>query len=179
MSINLRTKRFLAVPCMALGIYGVSAAWACVPQPLVTMQPRSSGPSGSSITLQVLSITGRAEIRWNAVDGARLGDGTGPSFSTLIHIPDVPAGLYSIVVLERQPDGSVGSTGRAAFEVTVEPTPSTPSASEPRSPSATASRDGPPSSSPVSLMLIAGGAGLVFVALLAASVRSWRRRGRR
>lgn len=104
-----------------LAIAGLGAAatgWACVPQPLVALLPRASGPPGSRIIVQALAVSGVQEVRWNSVEGTKLADAIGPSFSVEVTIPDVAEGLYSVVVLERRPDSSVGSTGRAAFLVT-------------------------------------------------------------
>lgn len=103
----------------------VGAAWACVPQPLVTVRPASSGPAGTEVTVEGLAVNGALEIRWNSVDGPRLATATGPSFSVQVTIPEAPPGLYSVIVLERKPDASLASTGRAAFLVTgADPMPS-------------------------------------------------------
>lgn len=95
------------------------AAWACIPQAkLVTVQPRSSSPAGSEVTINALGLdAGRAEIRWNAPDGKVLATATGPNFSAPLTIPDAPEGLYALVVLSRQADGSVGNTATASFQV--------------------------------------------------------------
>lgn len=57
-------------------------------------------------------------MRWDAPDGPRLGGATGPDFSTRVRIPKVPGGLYTLIVLERQQDGSIGNAASAPFEVT-------------------------------------------------------------
>lgn len=103
-----------------MGTLGFGAAWACVPQArLVSIDPSSSGPPGSVVTVEGLAFDpGPAEVRWNASDGPRLATTTGPDFSVPVTIPTAAAGLYSIVVLSRAPDGSVGNAGSAAFEVT-------------------------------------------------------------
>jgi hypothetical protein len=58
------------------------------------------------------------EIRWNTLDGPKLATVQGPDISANITIPPSADGLYSILAFERRPDGSVGSSGRAAFQVT-------------------------------------------------------------
>ncbi|MGH9151540.1 MAG: hypothetical protein ACRD03_03830, partial [Acidimicrobiales bacterium] len=102
------------------GVVGMQSAWACVPQPrLVAVLPDSSGPPGTEVTVDGLGFDrGRAEVRWNSRDGALLASADGPDFSATITIPDVPAGLYALIVLSRQPGGAIGNTARAAFEVT-------------------------------------------------------------
>lgn len=97
-----------------------SVAWACVPQPrLLTVQPRSSGPAGSEVTVAALGFDpGRAEVRWNAIDGELLASGNGPDFSVTVTIPEAPDGLYNLVVLARSPNGEIGNTGTLSFQVT-------------------------------------------------------------
>ena len=119
-----RRHRFRAVVVawvLGSGLAAVGTAWACVPQPLVTISPRASGPVGSRVTVNVVGISNNAtnEIRWIGIDGPQLGTGNGAVFSTTVTIPSAPDGLYAVVVLERMADGSVGSTGRAAFLVTA------------------------------------------------------------
>lgn len=175
MRTGLRRFLFVSVGFVAAGLFVVSGARACVPQPLITLQPQASGPSGSEITVQALAVNGSAEIRWNGVDGQRLGDGTGPVFSTAVTIPEAPPGLYSIVVLERQADGSLGSTGRASFEVTGPDGQSSTAISESAASTTIASHDEGPSSDPAPVVLITAGAGLLVLGALGGSLL--RRRG--
>lgn len=112
----LRRSLVAGVTAVLLGLAG--AASACVPQPLVTLQPRESGPAGSEVTVNAVSVAGEAEIRWNGTDGPLLAKATGPAFSTPMKVPDAEPGLYAVVVLERTRSGSVGSTARASFLVT-------------------------------------------------------------
>jgi len=109
---------FLGAALVVPALVGATFAFACVPQPLVTLEPRASGAAGSQVTVTASALGDDAEIRWNALDGPELGTGTGPRFSQTVTIPTVADGLYSVLVLERKPDGSVGSTARAAFLVT-------------------------------------------------------------
>jgi len=102
----------------AAGIVGTgSLAWACFPQPLVTLKPQGSGPAGSEVTVEVQAVSGDIEIRWNSATGEKLASAKGPAFSTMVKVPDVPAGLYTMIVLERRADGSQGGTGRTSFQV--------------------------------------------------------------
>lgn len=95
------------------------SAWACVPQArLVTLEPGSSGPVGSEVTVEGLAFDpGTVEIRWDASDGPVLGRANGPSFSAKVTIPEATEGLHAIVVLGRSPDGSIGNAATAAFQV--------------------------------------------------------------
>lgn len=97
-------------------------AWACVPQPLlVTVQPRGSGPPGTEVTVSALGFDpGRAEIRWNAVDGKLLAAPDGPDFSAPVVIPQASEGLYHLVVLARSAGGEIGNTAAVSFYVTAE-----------------------------------------------------------
>ncbi len=109
----------------AYGFFGVvlgaaSLASACVPQPnLVVVQPRSSGPSGTEVTVEGVGLDpSPTEIRWNSVEGPLLGEAVGPSFSVPVTIPEASPGLYTVVVVSRQSDGGIGNTGTAAFQIT-------------------------------------------------------------
>lgn len=132
-----KTLRWRQVVCMIwpFGLLVLTLAvasgrsWACVPQPFLLVQPRSSGPSGSQVTVQGQNMAGgRVELRWNALDGPLLGTAEGPSFSVPVTIPDQSTGLYVVVALERLPDGSFGSLARAEFAIPAEGTPATPPA---------------------------------------------------
>lgn len=109
----------LALLGFRLTAVGATVAWACVPQPLISLHPTSSGPPGAQVTVNALVINGRAEIRWNSPDGPLLETATGPSFSVPITIPDAPSGLYGLIVVERDAGGALGSSGTAAFQVTA------------------------------------------------------------
>lgn len=115
-------RRWVLASLLVLSTAGLvipgSQAWACVPQPLVTVTPMASGPPGTEFTVNGYAIAGRAEVRWNALDGPLLASAEGPVFSTTAVVPETAEGLYSVLVLERGADGSLGSTGRASFEVT-------------------------------------------------------------
>lgn len=96
-------------------------AWACVPQArLVSLQPNSSGPSGTQVTVNGLGLDRTAiEIRWNSSDGPLLGKATGPDFSTPITVPDAPKGLYNVIALSRDTVGGIGSAASTPFQVTA------------------------------------------------------------
>ncbi len=165
----------LSLAVIVLAVQGDTGAWACVPQPLISVQPRASGPSGSDVTVEALAVSGAAEIRWNGVDGPLLATATGPSFSVPVSLPDAPPGLYAIVVFERGADGSVGSSGRAAFQITGDADQSS-AVMQPAPP-------GPPSSpgrssfAPAPAALALAGAGLVIAGGLGGALLS-RRWGR-
>jgi len=103
-----------------IGTAGVSLA--CVPQPLVTVQPRATGPSGTRATVEGIDFGDGSpvEIRWNGATGPMIGAATGPQFSVEVKIPDTAAGLYGLVVLARSQDGGISSAARSAFEVLAE-----------------------------------------------------------
>ncbi len=163
---------------LAAALLAASVAWGCIPQPLISVQPRSSGPAGSQVTVEGLAISGGAEIRWNSVEGPRLATASGPHFSVPVTIPQAPEGLYTVIVVERTPNGDLGSSGRAAFLVTPAGTgagPEAPSGGGGESPTTVAS--GPaPSSGPGVGMVAAGAAGIAVLAGLGAAWLSRRRR---
>lgn len=141
----------------------VGLAWGCVPQPLVSVQPRASGPPGSEATVVALAVDGAAEIRWNSVDGLKLGTARGPQFSVPVIIPDVADGVYTLIVVERKPDGGLGSSGSAAFQVvrSGSSSPTTTAASATTTPTATGGEPAPASASDGVPVALAGAAGLI------------------
>lgn len=96
-----------------------AAAWACLPFPLVSIEPSGSGPAATEITVNGIDFgSGPTEVRWNGLNGPQLGTGEGPEFSTQVKVPDVPAGLYTVVVVVRGGDGEVVRKAAAPFQVT-------------------------------------------------------------
>lgn len=110
----LSVASFMAV--VGLLVLG-GGAWACVAQPLLTVTPRSSASVGATVTVNGYGVNGRAELRWNAIDGALLGTADGPVFSQSITVPNADPGLYALILVERAPDGGVGNIARASFEL--------------------------------------------------------------
>jgi hypothetical protein len=109
-----------AVLVPALSVIGAAGALACVRQPLVVVQPQSSGPPGTRVTVAGTGFSDdRTELRWNGQDGPLLGTATGPEFSVPVTIPEAPGGLYSLVAVLRSPDGSIGNAVRASFQITA------------------------------------------------------------
>jgi hypothetical protein len=164
-------------------LMGASTAWACVPQPLITLSPQASGPAGSRVTVDGLAIEGTVEIRWDAVDGPLLGKAMGPTFSAEVTIPEASEGLHAIIVAERRPDGGLGSTGRASYEVTAparssvggEAMASGQGTTADGTTSTNTSSSTPPFAS--GGLLLAGGAGLLAVGAIGGAVfsrRHWR-----
>ncbi len=159
-------------------LMGASTAWACVPQPLITLSPQASGPRGSRVTVDGLAIEGPVEIRWDAVDGPLLGKAMGPTFSAEVTIPEASEGLHAIIVAERRPDGGLGSTGRASYEVTAPARSSVGGeASQGTTADATTATDTASSTPPSASggLLLAGGAGLLAVGAIGGAVFSRRR----
>lgn len=175
-------RRWRLASLLFLGVAGVaipgSEAWACVPQPLVTVTPKASGPPGTEFTVNGYAIAGRAEVRWNALDGPLLASADGPVFSTTVTVPEVAEGLYSVLVLERSADGGLGSTGRASFEVTAVP-PTAPLTGNEGPPSTASGASGVPAGSSIPTGTAAAGAvGLLAVGGIGGAVLA-RRRGPR
>lgn len=112
-----------AVPVVVLVILGVllvSAASlsACVPQPIIWLQPKASGPPGTEVAVSGSSFNADPiEVRWNALDGPQLGGAEGPEFSTSFLVPEAPPGLYVVVALSRDRNGTVSSRATSSFEV--------------------------------------------------------------
>ena len=96
------------------------AAWGCVPQPLLSLEPSGSAPPGTEVTVKGADISGAtAELRWNDPEGPLLAKTSGRTFSVPVKVPEVPEGLYAIMVIGRLTDGSVSGTGRASLLVTA------------------------------------------------------------
>ena len=156
----------LVLPCLLLA--ATTSVWACVPQPrLVYLEPSAFGMAESRVTVNGLGFDpGRAEVRWNAPDGALLGSAIGPNFSLPVMIPRVPDGLYSVVVISREPGGGIGNTGTAAFQVAS----ASPSPRDPGGPAGTSVTSTPkPGSRSWALSVVrwaGGAAALVFAGVL-------------
>lgn len=97
---------------------GGTWAWACVPQPYLSLQPLSSGPPGTRVTVEGLAFPGPVELRWNAIDGVEVGRGAAGSFSVEVVVPKVPEGLYGLLGVVRGRSGDVGIVARTVFQVT-------------------------------------------------------------
>lgn len=120
-----RRRRGSAVLIGVLGllflVLAAGRAWACVPQPFIFLEPVSSGPPGSEVTVQGLRFgEPDIEIRWQTPDGPTLATATGGDFSVLVTIPEAPPGLYALLVIARAPGGGIDSVQRAVFQVTEE-----------------------------------------------------------
>lgn len=103
----------------AVAVVLVGTAWACVPQPLLVLQPRASGPSGTEVTAAGASFgEGPVEIRWNALDGELLATGAGPSFSSPVRVPSSPEGVYTVMAIQRDAGGGISGTSATVFQVT-------------------------------------------------------------
>lgn len=151
-------------------VTAISPSWACVPQPMLAVQPRASGPPGSEVTVDGANFQGgRVELRWNDSDGPLVGSAVGRTFSIPIRIPDVPPGLYALVALEREEDSSVGGVARTAFQL-VDTLPTSPVG-------ITSTEDAESPSTVFAVVLGAGGAiALLFAGAAGGAARA--RRGR-
>lgn len=111
---------FLVFTVLLVVLATTSVALACVPlATLVSLEPSSSGAAGSRVTVQGLGFDANPiEIRWNGPDGPELGNSVGPNFSVPITIPEVPEGLYTVVVLSRLSQGNIGYAAGTSFQVT-------------------------------------------------------------
>ncbi len=117
-----RRRRWWVALIVASGFVagGGAGVWACVALPVVTVEPQGSGLPGTKVTVHGTDFGGDIDIRWNKIDGPRLATATadGGPFSAEVTIPEAPAGLYSIVVVARRPDGSLTDTkGVTLFQV--------------------------------------------------------------
>lgn len=159
---------------LVVAVVSSSIAWACVPQPLITLSPMASGTAGTEVTANGYSVNGRAELRWNALDGPLLATAQGPVFSAPVKIPPAAPGLYTVLVLERGASGAIAGTGRAAFEVTsdIPPPPS------PVQPSTTIAAPRSSSTSVPAGAAALGGAALLTLGALGGTVAARRRSSR-
>lgn len=119
-----------AVLATGMGVTGI--AWACTPQPLLTLQGPATGPATSSVSVKgQLVPAGPAEVRWNSATGPVVGSAVAENsvFATNVTIPKSAPGVYYLVLVS----GSE-AIARAAFEVTTAgPTASTSNPWEPTS----------------------------------------------
>ena len=159
---------------VAVAVVGGSIAWACVPQPLITLSPMASGTAGTEVMVNGYSVNGRAELRWNALDGPLLATAQGPTFSAPVKIPPGAPGLYTVLVLQRDATGAIGSTGRAAFEV-ISDSPPPPGPVQP--PTTVAAPRSSSTSVPAGTAAL-GGAALLSLGALGGTLAA-RRRSRR
>lgn len=170
-----RSRPFVGVVAALAAMAWAGAAWACVPQPLVSVTPNASGPGGGEVTVDAVAVPGAAEVRWNTFDGPVLARANGPTFSVAVTIPQVPDGLYGLIVIGRGPDAGVTATGRAAFHVTSGSGAQPQSAAPGQAGRPTGEADGS-SAGPSFPFVFAGGAGLVLVGWVAGSLLRGRRR---
>ncbi len=157
----------------------VGHAWACVPQArLVVLSPMASGPAGARITVEGVGFDAppnTIDVRWNSATGPPLGVASGPTFSLDITIPSAEPGLYRIIVLSRGPDGNIGNTGAASFQVTGAAPAASPAA-EPGAASSVEAETNSVSPAPVLFGLaVGGGFGLLVLGAIAGSFLARRR----
>ena len=175
----MRFRYHLAASALAAGVATVAlavGAWACIPQPLLSVEPQASGPAGSQLSVHAQTMPGMvSEIRWNSPVGPVLATAEDKHDFTLpVTIPDAPPGLYALIAVARFTDGSVAGTGRAAFLVTDPSGAAVPGTGAPAArerPAAPASSDS--SGPPIGLVVV--GAGLVGLGGVGGAMVSRRR----
>lgn len=176
---KVRNPVLCGLAALTVAVACGGGAWACIPQArLVSLEPRSSGASGSQVTVKAVAFDpGPAEVRWNAPDGPRLATAVGPDFSVPVTIPAADEGLHAIVVLSRAPNGSLGNASSAAFQVTKPggSDPTAPAVPSPATLAAESSSSGPSWLLFGAVLAVAAGALLALGVLLGAS---WSRRHR-
>lgn len=109
--------RLVAIGLLALGVVAVSQAWACVPQPLLFVQPPASAQPGDTVTVRGVNFRERAEIRLDGIDGSRLATGKGRQFVTKLSVPRVDAGIHVLTAITRDADGGLSAAASAPLEV--------------------------------------------------------------
>jgi hypothetical protein len=163
---SARTVTAIGVVAATLG--WAAAAWACFPLALVTIAPQASGAAGDEVNVNGVDLgAGAIEVRWNALDGTLLGRGSGPNFSIPVTIPDAPDGVYVIVALTRETNGSVGVKAAAEFQIGSAAAGGTPVSSPPgtQEPDSTGG-----SSDPQAVLSTTGIAALVLGCLVAGGI---------
>lgn len=103
---------------LAVPLTVVSVALACVPRGIVAVEP-GSAPSGSTVTVLATGFPQDipVDVRWNGLNGPRLGGGVGPQFTVDVTVPPVAAGPY-VISAATTDEHAPHSEGRIAFEVT-------------------------------------------------------------
>ena len=110
--------RSLLLCHLALAVAATGVAWACVPQPMLLVEPKASAAAGANVTVGGLNFGRRAEIRFNGVSGPLLDTASGEQFKAKVRVPRAPAGLYTLVALTRDQSGSVSGMATASLEIT-------------------------------------------------------------
>ncbi|HVE46580.1 MAG TPA: hypothetical protein VNA57_07535 [Acidimicrobiales bacterium] len=166
----------LLVPLAAVAVGAGGLAWACVPMPFMSVQPRASGPPGSEVTVIGASFPGPVDIRWNGHDGALLASAEGPDFSRMVKIPETPEGLYVVFGVARDPAGGVAATASAAFQVIGPRRPGPPDARQQEAGPGPASPSVPSSEGLGAGTLVPAGVLLLALGVLAGLLVARRRR---
>ena len=125
-----RTWAGAAVAVVAVVIASAAASWACSPAASMSGISPEAGGAGSEVTVTGQYMTPVVEIRWGSQTGPLLASVAGPSFSTRVRIPQASPGLYYIMAIGRDSDGSIAGKASSAFEVrgttSTEPAPTSP-----------------------------------------------------
>ena len=169
-----------AAVLLALGLMAASLAWACIPQPLLVVEPSATARVGDKVTVRGVNFRGLSEIRLNGLSGPRLATGRGEQFTIRVAVPEVRPGLYVLVGVSRDPTGGLAASASTPLQVVssrpgaaTAPAPATSAGGEDASPSSSSGIDPLPAA--------AAGLGLLALGVLlgALLVRSRRRAGLR
>lgn len=103
--------------CLVGLAVGAGAAWACVPQPMLLVEPQASARPGETLMVRGLNFDRKAEIRFNGVSGPLLSSPSGERFKAKVKVPRAPGGLYTLVALNRDQSGGVSGMASAPLEI--------------------------------------------------------------
>ena len=177
----------IAVGVLAIVLVAASAAWGCIPQPVLFVTPSAAARAGDTVTVRGLNFQGPAEIRLNGIDGRRLATGSGGDFAVKLVVPKIRTGLYALVGVSRGNDGGLTGTATTAFEVVSSKLGATGSGgasatgggTTARRPSAGAGEGGSTTSSSQGMAIVpaaAAGLGLLLLGALLGTLTARRRR---
>ena len=114
-----------------------AAAWACSPAASVARIIPEFGPAGTEVTVSGTYYTTQVEIHWATANGPVLATLAGPTFARKVTVPaNASPGVYAIVALGRDTDGSIAGQAASTFEVTT-PTPTPTASTVPPAPTVT------------------------------------------
>lgn len=121
----VRPVLLVLVASTALAMSVAALAWACVPASYLWAES-AFGPPGGTITVNGKQFEGGSvEIRWGSESGPVLAVAPDADFATTVEVPN-PAedGVYMLLALTRNQDGSIREWNRTPFEVTRSGSPS-------------------------------------------------------
>ncbi len=108
----------LCLACAASVLASAAIAWACVPASYLWMEP-AFGTPGKAVTVHGEQFEGGSvEVRWGSETGPLLATAPSANFTATIEIPSAADGVYTVLALTRNADGSIREWARTPFEVT-------------------------------------------------------------